>query len=308
MLATLTHDPFSDRDWIFERKLDGVRCLVFRRGQRVRIVSRNNQAMNQTWPELVDALRDNQCDDFIADGEIVAFDGHRTSFERLQKRIGIQSPAAARHADIAVYLYLFDLLHLAGYDTTRLPQRDRKALLKRGLSFSGRVRYLPHRNQHGEAYFSDACDQGREGLVAKHASSPYVHHRSRAWLKFKCVNRQELVIGGFTEPRGSRHGFGALLVGYYDDRGALHYAGKVGTGFDDATLESLGERLKALERERSPFSGNVKDRSAHFVRPDLVGELSFTEWTRKGRLRHPRFLGLRTDKKPRDVRRERPER
>ena len=305
MLATLTHEPFSDSDWIYERKLDGVRCLVFRKGRKARILSRNKKNMNAVWPELVDALEREACDDFIADGEIVAFEGERTSFSKLQNRIGLRKASEARMKETPVYLYLFDLLHLDGHDTTKLPLRARKALLKHALSFEGRLRYTPHRNEHGESYLEEACGKGWEGLIAKDADAPYAHSRSRKWLKFKCVNRQELVIGGYTDPRGSRKGFGALLVGYYED-GDLHYAGKVGTGYDDETLEKLSARLERLEREQSPFAGAVHEKGVHFVRPELVGEFGFTEWTKDGKLRHPRFVGLRTDKEAKQVRRERP--
>jgi len=307
MLATLHDEPFSDPDWIFERKLDGVRCLVFRDGRQVRIRSRNRQDMNATWPELVDALRADPCDDFVADGEIVAFEEGRTSFSRLQQRLGIRDEREARASGIAVYLYLFDLLHVDGHDTSRLPQRDRKSLLKRALRFEGRVRYTPHRNGSGEDWLEEACRKGWEGLIAKDAHAPYVHDRSRKWLKLKCGHGQELVIGGYTEPKGARKRLGALLVGYYED-GALRYAGKVGTGFDERTLDRLGDRLETLARKHSPFADDVQEKGAHFVRPELVGEFGFTEWTRDGKLRHPRFLGLRTDKAARDVRRERAER
>ncbi len=306
MLATLADEPFSDPDWIYERKLDGVRCLVFRKGQEVRMRSRNRQDMNDTWPELVDDLGRESCTDFVADGEIVAFRGAVTSFSRLQGRIGLRDPEAARGSGIAVYLYLFDVLHLEGQDTTALPLRERKKLLRSALSFHGHVRYTPHRNERGEAWLQEACHKGWEGLIAKDARSAYEHKRSRRWLKLKCVNRQELVIGGFTDPKGSRTGFGALLLGYYEDR-ELRYAGKVGTGFDEAMLEDLAARLGHLERKSSPFADEAKGPAGtHWVRPELVGEVGFTEWTRDGRLRHPRFLGLRTDKAAREVRRERP--
>jgi bifunctional non-homologous end joining protein LigD len=305
MLATLTDRPFSDSAWIFERKLDGVRCLAFRTRNRVRLVSRNHRSMNATWPELVEALEHERLEDFIADGEIVAFEGNRTSFSRLQGRMGIHDAGEARRSGIAVHLYLFDLLHADGHDTTQLAQRERKVLLKRALSFGTRIRYTPHRNESGEKLLEDACRKGWEGLIAKDSRAPYVPGRSRKWLKLKCVNRQELVIGGFTDPGGSRQAFGALLVGYHED-GALRYAGKVGTGFDGETLERLGRRLRRLERESSPFAGDVQEKGAHFVRPRLVGEFGFTEWTRGGKLRHPRFLGLRTDKDLEEVRRERP--
>jgi bifunctional non-homologous end joining protein LigD len=303
MLATLAHEAFSDPDWIYERKLDGVRCLVFREGGGVRLVSRNAKDMNATWPELVEALGNEPCDDFVADGEIVAFEGRRTSFERLQSRMQIQDPREARETGIAVYLYLFDLLYARGHDTTRVPQRDRKALLKRALSFHGHVRYTRHRNEKGERFLEEACARGGEGLIAKDAEAPYSHRRSRRWLKLKCVSRQELVIGGYTDPEGSRQGFGALMVGYYEN-GDLRYAGKVGTGYDDETLASLAKRLRKLERKSSPFAEDAREKGAHFVQPRLVGEFGFTEWTADGKLRHPRFVGLRHDKAPEQVRRE----
>lgn len=306
MLATLTHERFSHPDWIYERKLDGVRCLVFRKGSAVRLASRNRRTLSASWPELVEDLEAEPCDDFVADGEIVAFEGNRTSFSRLQNRIGLRNAEAARRTGIAVHLYLFDLLHVDGHDTTELPLRDRKALLKCALSFQGRIRSTPHRNEKGEAYLEEACRKGWEGLIAKEATAAYEHGRSRKWLKLKCSSGQELVIGGYTDPQGSRRGFGALLVGYYE-HGELRYAGKVGTGFDAATLENLSARLRRIERRRSPFADRFREKGAHFVRPELVGEFAFTEWTEDGKLRHPRFLGLRTDKKPADVEREGPE-
>jgi DNA ligase D-like protein (predicted ligase) len=305
MLATLTHEPFSDADWIYERKLDGLRCLVFRNQDEVRLVSRNHKPMNAAWPELVEAIQRDPCRDFAADGEIVAFDGNRTSFSRLQPRIGVERPEQARQTRVAVYLYLFDLLHLDGHETTQLPQRRRKSLLKQALRFETRIRYTPHRNEAGEAYLQEACRKGWEGLIAKDANATYEHGRSRRWLKFKCVRRQELVIGGYTDPKGSRSDFGALLVGCYED-GELRYAGKVGTGYDEHTLQRLGSQLRRLERKTSPFrSERIEESGIHFVRPELVGEFAFTEWTRAGRLRHPRFLGLRTDKAAEEVHRER---
>jgi bifunctional non-homologous end joining protein LigD len=305
MLATLTKERFSDPDWIYERKLDGVRCLAFYRDEKIRLMSRNKNEMNETWPDLVEELEANQRGSFIADGEIVAFEGNRTSFARLQQRIGVEDASKARHTDVRAYLYLFDLLHLDSYDTTKIPLRERKRLLKKAISFTEHVRYTPHRNEDGEAYLKEACRKGWEGLIAKDARAPYEHKRSKNWLKFKCVHQQELVIGGFTDPHGSRIGFGALLVGYYEDE-ALKYAGKVGTGYDDELLRDLRKRLDELERDSSPFDEEVSGKEVHWVKPKLVAELGFTEWTRKGRLRHPRFLGLRKDKNPRDVHREGP--
>jgi bifunctional non-homologous end joining protein LigD len=307
MKAVLTDERFSDPNWVFERKLDGVRCLAFRSSRAVRLVSRTGRSLDRSYPELVEALERDRCRDFVADGEIVAFSGGVTSFSRLQGRMQIADPEKARATGIAVYLYLFDLPHLSGHDTTRLPLRTRKSLLRRALSFVGPVRFLPHRNTEGEALYEDACRRGLEGVIAKRATSPYQARRSDDWLKFKCSHGQELVIGGFTAPKGSRTDFGALLVGYHDDHGELRYAGKVGTGFGRETLARLGRRLRSLERSDPPFADvHPIPPGTRWVQPKLVGQFGFSEWTRDGRLRHPRFLGLRDDKRPSDVVRERP--
>jgi len=302
MLAVLTDERFSHPDWIFERKLDGERVLAFRDGDRLRLMTRNRNLVNDTYPELAEALADQPAQDFVADGEVVAFEGDVTSFSRLQGRMQIRDAVKARQSGIAVYLYLFDLLHFDGHDLTGLPLRKRKSLLRSALRFDDPVRFTPHRNAEGEAFFAEACDKGWEGLIAKDARATYSQSRSRHWLKFKCGHGQELVIGGFTEPQGERIGFGALLLGYYDNE-KLRYAGKVGTGFDDDFLRSFRERLDTRRRETSPFDDTV-DEDATWVRPDLVAEIGFTEWTGGGKLRHPRFLGLRRDKDARDVTRE----
>jgi bifunctional non-homologous end joining protein LigD len=305
MKATLTERRFSDPDWIFERKLDGIRAMVFRQGGMVRLISRTGQNLNPSYPELVEALEADPADDFVADGEIVAFEGGRTSFARLQGRMQLRDPVRARRTGIAVFLYLFDLLYLDGHDLTRLPLRSRKAVLRKALRFTGPLRFTEHRNGRGENFFREACAKGWEGLIAKRADSAYARRRSGDWLKFKCSREQELVIAGFTPPKGSRKRFGALLVGYYEGD-ELRYAGKVGTGFSDRTLEQLGTRLRQLEVAESPFARGNLPRDARWVEPRLVGQFAFTEWTRDGRLRHPRFLGLRTDKRPRQVVREVP--
>jgi len=306
MLATLTDERFSSPDWVFERKLDGERCLVFRRKSRLRILSRNQQSLSDTYPELVKPLLQQPNDHYIADGEIVAFEGSTTSFSRLQGRIGIKHAAKAEASGIKVYLYLFDLIYLDSYEITDLAWRTRKQLLRRSFDFADPIRFTPHRNEDGEKLFEQACQKGWEGLIAKRADSPYVHSRSRNWLKFKCVSRQELVVGGYTDPKGDRSGFGALLLGYYED-GALRYAGKVGTGFDDETLAHLSDELQHLERDECPYEERPRGSGdVHWVVPKLVAEVGFTEWTKAGRLRHPRFLGLRHDKAAHEVVREKP--
>ena len=227
MKAVLTKERFSDPNWIFERKLDGIRCVAIRSGGRLRMLSRNDLSLNDRYPEIAAALQGEQCDRFAVDGEVVAFDGSRTSFARLAQR--------GRHP-VPVFYYVFDLLWVDGYDVRPLPLRSRKRLLRAALTFADGVRLTPHRNETGEEWFQEACRKGWEGLIAKRADSPYVTTRSRDWLKFKCEQGQELVIGGFTSPHGSRTEFGALLVGYYD-HGSLRYAGKVGTGLRSPDAE-----------------------------------------------------------------------
>lgn len=204
-----------------------------------------------------------------------------------------------------MFLYVFDILWLEGHDVRQLPLRTRKRLLKAALQFHGPVRWTQYRNRDGETFFKEACRKGWEGLIAKRADSPYVATRSRDWLKFKCEHGQELVIGGYTEPRGSRVEFGALLLGYYRDN-RLEYAGKVGTGFDTDTLHELGAQMRALRRTDAPFADplSIKERQVTWIEPKLVAEVGFTEWTRDGRLRHPRFQGLRDDKAASEVVRE----
>jgi bifunctional non-homologous end joining protein LigD len=298
MKAVLSDRPFSDPDWIFERKLDGIRCLAIRDGSGVSLMSRTARRMNDQFPEVVRALEEEPSGDFILDGEIVAFEDGVTSFARLQQRARERVP---------VFLYVFDLPRHDGEDLRPLPLRERKARLRRALDFHGPVRFNPHRNgEHGQELYREACEKGLEGVIAKRADSPYVGGRSRDWLKLKCHAEQELVIGGFTAPKGSRTEFGALLVGY-NENGALRYAGKVGTGFDQATLRSLGGRMRELEQDESPFEPfKPIPPGTRWVRPELVAQVGFSEWTRDARLRHPRYIGLREDKPAAEVVREVP--
>lgn len=303
MLAHLEHEPFDDPDWIYERKLDGVRLVLHRDGGKVRLRTRNHEPREGAFPEIAEALAGLDVDDVVLDGEVVAFDGPRTSFSRLQGRMGLTDPEAALATGIAVYCYVFDVLHLAGHDVSALALRDRKRLLKSAIAFEDPLRFTPHRNAKGLALLDDACRRGWEGLLAKDATSSYVFGRSRSWRKFKCENRQEFVVGGFTEPKGERIGLGALLVGYHED-GALRFAGKVGTGYDNETLRALRDRLDGIERDESPFTDQRGGGDTHYVEPRIVAEVAFSEWTHLGRLRHPRYLGLRDDKDPDTVVRE----
>jgi DNA ligase D-like protein (predicted ligase) len=307
-LATLTKDRFSDPKWIFERKLDGERCLAYRDASGARLLTRNKKLISRTYPELVDALADQPALDFVADGEIVAFVGEQTSFAQLQQRMQVAEPDEELVASVGVSYYLFDLLWLDGRDLRGLPLRDRKMLLGELITFGGPLVYTEHRDTEGLAAYEEACRLRWEGVVAKRVDAPYRAGRSKDWLKFKCDSSQEFVIGGFTDPQGTRTGFGALLLGYYDGDGQLVYAGKVGTGFNQKVLDSLHATLAKLEISRVPFDAgtDLPRLHVHWTEPKLVGQVGFSEWTTAGQLRHPRFLGLRRDKEPSEVVREGP--
>ncbi len=308
-LATLTHDRFWEPGWIYERKLDGQRCLAVRDGRGTRLYSRSGRDVTVAFPEVAEALEQQASTDFVVDGEIVAFEGSRTSFARLQPRIHVSSAAKARRSGVAVFLYAFDVLRADGEDLTGLPLLERKRRLRDLLTWEDPVRYTPHRVHAGEEWFAEICRRGWEGLIAKRADATYTGGRTDRWLKFKCEAGQELVVVGWTDPEGSRVALGALLLGYWDGSD-LVYAGKVGTGFSQAALRDLHDRLAPLERDASPCTRGTPPRSRahspglHWAEPELVAEVAFTEWTRAGQLRHPRYLGLRTDKPARDVVRE----
>lgn len=306
MLAMLTNRRFDDHGWMFGRKLDGVRCIAYRKGRSIRLMSRTRHIINASFPEVADALAEEEAADFIVDGEVVTFDEHgNTRFEKLQPRMGVKGPAEALGTGVPVYYYIFDILYYEGYDTTQLAVTDRKRVLEPALTYGDTLRYLEERLGGGLKYYDEACKLGWEGLIAKRADGPYVHGRSGDWLKFKCVQGQEFVIGGYTEPHGKRIGFGAILVGYYQD-GKLMYAGKVGTGFNDETLRELIKKFRPLERKASPFAEGVREKEVHWLEPKLVAQIGFEEWTDYGRLRQPRYKGLRYDKDPEDVVREVP--
>jgi bifunctional non-homologous end joining protein LigD len=278
-------------EWLLELKLDGLRCLAVRNGTDIKLYSRNRLLYNQRFGEIARSLASLPVDNFVLDGEIVAMVGGRPDFSALQEGKG--EP---------MYM-VFDLLWLLGRDIRGLPIDQRKQLLEKSVPESSHVKVLKPLAGEPRALLEKACRDGWEGLVAKRSGSPYRAGRSRDWLKLKCVCRQELVVGGFTAPKGSRAGFGALLVGYWQG-GRLLYAGKVGTGFSDQVLRQLAAKLRALERPSSPFAEPVEEKEAHFVEPELVAEVAFSEWTPDGRLRHPSFVGLRPDKPARQVVRE----
>jgi bifunctional non-homologous end joining protein LigD len=306
-LATLAERPPSGTDWCFEIKYDGVRVLAGRKGDEVLLIGRSGEDITKRYPEIADALSALPVSSFVLDGEIVAEEeSGRPSFQRLQARMGLNRPRdiEAAMARVPVRGFFFDCLGLDGHDLRKLTLAERKELLARVVPTLGTVQRCDHVVGHGEAFFEAASELGLEGVVAKRLSSRYPGRRSPDWIKVKCDRRQEFVIGGYTDPQGSRARFGALDVGLYEGAD-LVYVTKVGTGFDTATIESIAKKLEPLARAASPFAkGTPGGRGHHWVEPRLVCEVRFAEWTRDGGLRHPAFLGLRTDKKPEECRRE----
>jgi ATP-dependent DNA ligase len=280
MAATLTQDRFAGPDWLFERKFDGVRLLAYKNGPDVRLLSRNRLSQNAAYVEVVEAIQRLPVHDAILDGEGTGVWGR---------------------AGKVVY-HVFDVLWLEGQDLTRLPLHVRRARLDQ-LPLRSPLRRVE--TLEDSKPWERACREGWEGVIAKRRDAPYEHRRSPHWLKMKCEATQELVVGGFTDPQGGRVGLGALLVGYYE-QGDLVFAGKVGTGFDTKLLLDLRARLDVLEVEAPPFTKAVglPRVRAHWVRPAVVVQVAFIEWTVHGKLRHPRLLGVRFDKRARDVVRE----
>jgi bifunctional non-homologous end joining protein LigD len=306
MLATLTDRREFGDDWLLERKFDGERCVARKTGGEVRLESRTAKDLTSTYPEVRAALASQASRNLILDGEVVAYDGTQTSFSRLQQRLGLTNPSDEQVAAYPVVLCAFDLLELDGDDLRDRPLFERRARLTAAIRPSSALQLSEAWRDDSQRRFAEACRAGWEGLIAKRAQAPYVSGRSRDWLKLKCVWEQEFVIGGYTDPAGRRTDFGALLVGYYED-GRLKYAGKVGTGYTAATLRGLGARLRELETPESPFvDARPVPRGTHWTRPELVAQIGFAEWTNDGRLRQPRFLGMRDDKRPAEVLRERP--
>jgi bifunctional non-homologous end joining protein LigD len=307
MLATLTdRRDFAD-DWLLERKFDGERCVARKAGSDVRLESRSGKDLTGTYPEVRDAVAAQRSRDLVLDGEVVAYEGDQTSFTRLQQRLGVSRPSPEQMATYPVVYCVFDVLEIDGEDLTGRPLVERRAQMTRTIRSSPALQPTEAWRDDSQRRFADACRSGWEGLIAKRAEAPYVAGRSKDWLKLKCIWEQEFVIGGYTEPSGSRTDFGALLVGYYES-GSLRYAGKVGTGYTKATLHDLGIRLRALETPEPVFiDARPVPRGAHWIRPTLVAQIGFAEWTSDARLRQPRFLGLRDDKNPAEVVRERPQ-
>jgi bifunctional non-homologous end joining protein LigD len=280
MAATLTRERFDSPDWVFERKLDGIRLLAFKHAGEVRLLSRNQLSQNHHYPAFVAAIEALPAGDVILDGEATG-----VWMEQHEPRY-----------------HVFDLLWLEGRDLTSLPLDQRRESLV-SLPLESPLVLVPRLEE--ATPWERACREGWEGVVAKRRDSPYEHRRSPLWLKMKCEASQELVVGGFTDPRGARRGLGALLVGFFE-AGELVFAGKVGTGFDTRRLLELRARLDALQIDEPPFlrGAGLPRVGVHWVRPELVVQVAFMEWTKHGKLRHPRLLGLREDKDARDVTRE----
>jgi bifunctional non-homologous end joining protein LigD len=307
-LATPAEEAPRGEDWLHEIKYDGYRILCRLSGGQARLFSRNEKEWTDRFPQIAEKAAGLAVESAFLDGEVVVVDEHgRTDFQALQNILqGINTGRL-------VY-FVFDIPFCAGYDVTQTPLITRKEqLLKKLLpgtlkpSGESQVIYADHITGQGDEVFRNACRLGLEGIVSKRADSGYEKGRSRSWLKVKCSMRQELVIGGFTDPGGARTGFGALLVGYYDTPADLVYAGKVGTGFDEQTLDTLSEHLKGMETDTPPFTNpptGYEAKGVHWTRPELVAEVEFSAWTEDGLLRHPSFKGLREDKDPKDVVRE----
>lgn len=303
-LAELVAAPPSGDGWLHEMKFDGYRILARRDGTSVTLLSRNGREWTDHFPTVAESVGALPAGQVLLDGEVavVTPDG-RTSFQALQNFMS----SGGRGGDL-VYM-VFDLLHLDGYDLINARLEDRKAVLARLLGAPGgeppALRYSDHVIGSGAEFFSEACRLGLEGVVSKRRTAPYQSTRGADWVKTKCLSRQEVVIGGYTDPEGSRSDIGALLAGVHED-GRLVYVGKVGTGFTARTLKELKKRLTPLEQPTSPFATRVTGVGRpHWVRPVLVAEVSFGEWTDDGRMRHPSFQGLREDKPAAQVVRER---
>ncbi len=303
-LATLANDPPAGDKWIHEIKFDGYRILAFIKDKNIRLISRNGKDWTHKFPDIADGLKRFPVNQAILDGEIVMLRKDGTSdFQGLQN-------ALKQNSKKKLDYYLFDLPHCEGYDLTDSPLEDRKSLLQTLVSKTGGedtvIRYSDHIRSSGDQMYRHSCSLALEGIISKDSGSPYVQKRSKTWMKIKCMKRQEFLVGGYSEPSGSRTGFGALLLGYYEDNGFM-YAGKVGTGFTEKTLTQLTHRLGELEQEKPAFDSPPKGAEAkdvHWIKPEVIVEVVFSQWTQEGHLRHPSFKGVREDKSPGEIVRE----
>lgn len=310
MLAESIEEPFDSEEWLFEIKWDGYRAIAFVQNGKVRLVSRNQNELTGRYPELKDIPDFIQAKTAILDGEVVALDAEgRASFSLMQQRTGFRAGGhrAVAKADVPVLYYAFDLLYLDGYDWRRVPLDERKKKLQSILKPGDSLRYSDHYERQGKALLAMARERKLEGILAKRRASFYEEQRSREWLKIKIRHRTECVIGGFTDPEGSREHFGSLVLGLYDQQGQLIHVGQVGSGFDQKLLAEMFKTLKKIETKKNPFYGEVEAlRKVSWVKPDLVAEVEYAEWTEGAntgsgpKLRAPVFLGLRDDKDPKE--------
>ncbi|HEY6766884.1 MAG TPA: non-homologous end-joining DNA ligase [Candidatus Sulfotelmatobacter sp.] len=308
MLATPIDEAFDGPEWFFEIKWDGYRAVAFLEDGNVRLVSRNQNDLTSRYPELQGLPQFIKAKTAILDGEVVALDAEgRASFSLMQQRTGFR-PGGRRtvaKAEVPVLYYVFDLLYLDGYDLRRLPLEERKEKLASLIKAGDSVRFSDHFEEQGKALFEIAKQKGLEGILAKRRDSTYHEQRSREWLKIKIRHRIECVIGGYTEPEGSRAHFGSIVLGLYDKKKNLIHAGQAGSGFDQKSLAAMWKRLEKLKTKENPFTGKVEAlRKVYWVKPKLVAEIEYAEWTEGAttgsgsKLRAPVFLGLRDDKDP----------
>lgn len=298
-LATLTDEVFDNNEWFFEEKYDGYRVLIQINKGKINLVSRNGLSFNEKYPPVMEALSIIE-EDVILDGEIVVEDKKGNShFQWLQYYH--ENPDQG-----FLKCYVFDILYFNGFDLTSLPNIQRKKILEAVLPESTTIVYSEHISGKGKQALKKAEKKGIEGIIAKRKEAPYLtNKRSKDWLKIKINKEQEMVIGGYTEPTGKRIGFGAILIGYYEGS-SLRYAGKVGTGFNDEKLQELYAMFKKLERKTNPFNTTPMEKHVHWIKPELVAQIKYSEWTENGSLRHPVFIALRADKDPTTVKKEVP--
>jgi bifunctional non-homologous end joining protein LigD len=308
MLASVVEKPFDDPDWLFEIKWDGYRAIAFIDNGGARLVSRNQNDLTPRYPELRELGKFIKAKTAILDGEVVVLDDQgRSSFSLMQQRTGIRKHGrqATPRSELPVLYYAFDLLYLDGYDLRRIALEERKRLLKEILLAGEIVRYSDDFAGQGVALFEAAKKKGLEGILAKHRGSTYEERRSREWLKIKITQTVDCVVGGYTDPEGTRQYFGSLVLGLYDEKKKLIHVGQAGTGFDQATLKEISQALKPIETSKNPFTGEVEAKNVHWVKPLRVAEVKFSEWTHETgeggmKLRAPVFVGLREDKNPKE--------
>jgi bifunctional non-homologous end joining protein LigD len=306
MLASIAEEPFDDPNWLFEIKWDGYRVISFIENGNVRMLSRNQNDLGPRYPELRELPKLVNAKTAILDGEVVVLDEQgRPSFSLMQQRTGIRAHGrqAAARPDLPIIYYVFDLIYLDGYDLRRVGLDDRKRVLREILPSGELVRYSDHQPGQGVALFQAAKQKGLEGILAKKCNSCYEERRTREWLKIKITQTVDCVIGGYTDPEGARRYFGSLALGLYNEKKQLIHVGNAGTGFNQAMLKQIWEVLKEIETKKSPFTGPVDAKNVHWVKPERVAEVKFSEWTHETsegglKLRAPVFLGLREDKDP----------